>query len=104
MANIGNFTADKHGINGTLRTLTISAKAKFIPNDKGNNEHAPDYRIQCSGHDVGAGWRKTSKAGLVYVSCAIDDPSFPATVYARLIEAEDGTHDLIWSRSKPKAD
>ncbi|MBG4447586.1 DUF736 domain-containing protein, partial [Pseudomonas aeruginosa] len=24
-------------------------------------------------------------------------------VYARLIESEDGTHDLIWSRSKPQA-
>jgi len=23
-------------------------------------------------------------------------------VYARLIENEDGTHDLIWSRSKPR--
>ncbi len=33
----------------------------------------------------------------------LDDPSFPATVYARLIENEDSTHDLIWSRSKPKA-
>ncbi|HBP5270507.1 TPA: DUF736 family protein [Pseudomonas aeruginosa] len=32
-----------------------------------------------------------------------EDPSFPATVYARLIEHADGTHDLIWSRSKPKA-
>ncbi len=31
------------------------------------------------------------------------DPSFPATVYARLIEGEDGAHDLIWSRSKPQA-
>ncbi len=30
-------------------------------------------------------------------------PWFPAAVYARLIEGEDGTHDLIWSRSKPKA-
>ncbi|MCC6720431.1 MAG: DUF736 family protein, partial [Acetobacteraceae bacterium] len=38
-----------------------------------------------------------------YLSVAIDDPSFPATVYARLIEGENGTHDLIWSRSKPKA-
>ncbi|MFP4595095.1 MAG: DUF736 domain-containing protein, partial [Ralstonia sp.] len=27
---------------------------------------------------------------------------FPATVYARLIEGENGTHDLIWSRSKPQ--
>ncbi|MDY1220697.1 DUF736 family protein [Pseudomonas aeruginosa] len=33
----------------------------------------------------------------------LDDPSHPATVYARLIEGEGGTHDLIWSRSKPHA-
>ncbi|WP_298431233.1 DUF736 family protein, partial [Ottowia sp.] len=38
-----------------------------------------------------------------YISVTLDDPSFPATVYARLIEEEDGTHTLIWSRSKPQA-
>ena len=91
MANIGTFTADKDGFTGTLRTLTLNVKAKLIPN------------IQSSGYDVGAGWRKTSEAGRAYVSCTLDDPSFPATVYARLIEGEDGTHDLIWSRSKPQA-
>jgi uncharacterized protein (DUF736 family) len=47
--------------------------------------------------------RSVSEAGRPYVSVSLDDPSFPATVYARLIEGEDGTHDLIWSRSKPKA-
>ena len=104
MANIGTFTADKDGFTGTLRTLTLNVKAKLVPNDKGNNEHAPEYRIQAgTGLEVGAGWRKTSEAGRVYVSCTIDDPSFPATVYARLIEGENGTHDLIWSRSKPQA-
>jgi uncharacterized protein (DUF736 family) len=25
---------------------------------------------------------------------------FPATVYARLVEDDDGAHQLIWSRSK----
>jgi uncharacterized protein (DUF736 family) len=33
----------------------------------------------------------------------LDDPSFPATIYARLIEEEDGSHNLILSRSKPAA-
>ena len=50
-----------------------------------------------------AAWKKTSEAGREYLSVSIDDPSFPATVYARLIEGENGTHDLIWSRSKPQA-
>jgi uncharacterized protein (DUF736 family) len=96
MANIGTFTAEKDGFTGTLRTLTLNVKVKLVPNDKGDNESAPDFRLQAAGHDFGAAWKKTSEAGRDYLS-AIDDPSFPATVYARLIEG-DGTHDLIWSR------
>ena len=103
MANIGTFTAEKDGFTGTLRTLTLNVKVKLVPNDKGDNESAPDYRLQAGGHDIGAAWKKTSEAGRAYISVTLDDPSFPATVYARLIEGEDGTHDLIWSRSKPKA-
>jgi len=103
MANIGTFTAEKDGFTGQLRTLTLNVKAKLVPNDKGENESAPDFRLQAVGHDFGAAWKKTSEAGRDYLSVTIDDPSFPATVYARLIEGEKGTHDLIWSRSKPKA-
>ena len=62
-------------------------------------EHAPDFHLQAAGHEIGAAWKKTSEAGREYLSVSIDDPSFPATVYARLIENEDGTHDPIWSRS-----
>ncbi|MFG8922157.1 DUF736 domain-containing protein [Pseudomonas aeruginosa] len=103
MANIGTFTAEKDGFTGQLRTLTLNVKVKLIPSDKADTENAPDFRLQTVGHDIGAGWKKTSEAGRPYVSVSLDDPSFPATVYARLIENEDGTHDLIWSRSKPKA-
>ena len=103
MATIGTFTADKEGFNGTLRTLTLNVKAKLVPNDKGESEKAPDFRVQAASHDIGAAWKKTSEAGRNYLSVTIDDPSFPAPVYARLIEGEDGTHDLIWSRSKPQA-
>ncbi|EMV7406714.1 DUF736 domain-containing protein [Klebsiella pneumoniae] len=103
MANIGTFTAEKDGFTGTLRTLTLNVKVKLVANDKGENESAPDFRLQAAGHDIGAAWKKTSEAGRAYISVTLDDPSFPATVYARLIEGEDGAHDLIWSRSKPKA-
>jgi uncharacterized protein (DUF736 family) len=103
MANIGTFTADKDGFTGTLRTLTLNVKVKLVPNDKGSSENAPDFRLQAASHDIGAAWKKTSEAGREYLSVTLDDPSFPATVYARLIEGEDGTHDLIWSRSKPQA-
>ena len=41
-----------------------------------------------------------SRAERPYLSVTLDDPSFPATIYARLVEGEDGVHNLIWSRSK----
>tara|TARA_Y100000782_G_scaffold114318_1_gene150064 strand:- start:7628 stop:8371 length:744 start_codon:yes stop_codon:yes gene_type:complete len=103
MANIGTFTADKDGFTGSLRTLTLNVKVKLVPNDKGGSENAPDFRLQAASHDIGAAWKKTSEAGREYLSVTLDDPSFPAPVYARLIEGENSTHDLIWSRSKPQA-
>ncbi|MGH7172219.1 MAG: DUF736 domain-containing protein [Gemmataceae bacterium] len=103
MANIGSFTAQNAGFTGTIRTLTLNVKVKLIPNDK-SSENAPDFRIQAAaGYDVGAAWKKTSEAGRDYLSVTLDDPSFPATIYARLIEGEDGTRNLIWSRNKPQA-
>lgn len=89
------FPSPYHGV--------LAVKVKLVPNDKGSSENAPDFRLQAAGHDIGAAWKKTSEAGRDYLSVTLDDPSFPAPVYARLIEGEDGTHDLIWSRSKPKA-
>ncbi len=58
---------------------------------------------EAAGYDIGAALRKVRKAERPYVSVPLGDPSFPATVYARLIEEEDGTHNLIWSRNKPQA-
>jgi len=101
--NIGTFTATQNGYTGTLRTLTLNVKAKLVPNAKGDKENSPDFRLQAAGHDIGAAWKKTSEAGRDYLSVTLDDPSFAAAVYARLIEGEDGTHDLIWSRSKPQS-
>ena len=100
MANIGTFTAQNDGFTGTLRTLTLNVKVKFVPNDKGS-ANAPDFRIQAAGgYDIGAAWKKISQAERPYLSVTLDDPSFPTAVYARLLEGEDGAHALIWSRSK----
>jgi uncharacterized protein (DUF736 family) len=103
MANIGTFTAQSNGFTGTVRTLTLNVKVSFVPNDK-TSENAPDFRIQArSGYDIGAAWKKVSQAERPYLSVTLDDPSFPRTIYARLLEDEDGTHNLVWSRSKPAA-
>ena len=63
MANIGIFSAEKDGFTGQLRTLTLNVKVKLVPNDKGDNESAPDFRVQAASYDIGAAWKKTSEAG-----------------------------------------
>lgn len=100
MANIGTFTAQNGSYTGTVRTLTLNVKVRLVPSDKAS-ENAPDYRVVAgNGLEIGAAWKKLSKAERPYLSVTLDDPSFPATLYARLVEGEDGTHNLIWSRSK----
>lgn len=90
MANIGTFTTLDDGFTGTLHTLTLKAKIAFVPNDK-STANAPDYRILSSGGvEIGAAWKKLSQ----------NDRPFPATVYARLLEESEGSHVLMWSRSK----
>jgi len=97
MANIGNFAAQDKGYTGTVRTLTLNVKVKIVPTDK-DSEKAPDFRILAGNFEIGAAWRKVSQQDRPYLSVTLDDPSFPATIYARLIEGEEGNFDLIWSR------
>lgn len=101
---IGNFTKQSDGYVGTVRTLTVEVKVRLVPNEKGS-ENAPDYRVQTAGnYEIGAAWRKVSGATeRPYLSVTLDDPSFPATLYARLVESEGGSYDLVWTRSKKRS-
>jgi uncharacterized protein (DUF736 family) len=100
MVNIGTFTAQNDGYIGTVRTLTLNIKVKIAPSDK-ESENAPDYRIVAGNFAIGAAWKKLSRVEQrPYLSVTLDAPSFPATIYARLVEGEDGAHNLIWSRGK----
>lgn len=97
MTTIGTFTKQADGYAGTVRTLTLNVKVKLVPNEK-DSENGPDFRIFASNFELGAAWRKTSKANREYLSVTLDDPSFPKPLYARLVDAEDGSSTLIWSR------
>jgi uncharacterized protein (DUF736 family) len=100
MATIGTFQANDDGsYAGTIKTLTLNVKAaQFRPADK-ENDKAPDYRIFSGQTEFGAAWKKISREGRAYLSVKLDDPSFPAPIYASLVEIDDG-HSLIWSRSR----
>ncbi len=98
MATIGTFAAIENGFSGSIRTLALNVKARIArlenPSDKG-----PHYRIYAGNVELGAAWQKTSEQGRDYLSVKLDDPSFPAPIYATLseVEGEDGLQ-LIWSR------
>ncbi|RHW16854.1 DUF736 domain-containing protein [Sphingomonas gilva] len=100
MAQIGSFTRDgESGIyTGTIRTLTLNVKATLRPSPKDNGK-APDYRVQAGAVEFGAGWLKAAReTGAEYMSMKLDDPSFPAPIYATLVQGDNGEHKLIWSR------
>jgi len=99
MATIGTFTANSKGeIAGVIKTLTLNTKASFRSVEK-ESDKAPDFRISTADMDIGAAWKKTSREGRDYISVKLDDPSFPAPIYATLVETETaGEYTLIWSR------
>jgi uncharacterized protein (DUF736 family) len=100
MATIGTFTKTENGFTGTVKTLSLNVKTvKFVPAE-GDSERGPDFRIFAGATDFGAAWKKTAReTQREYLSVKLDDPSFPAPIYASLVEAEDGeSHNLIWSR------
>ena len=100
MATIGTFTATGNGFTGVVKTLTLNVKtAKLVSNEK-DNEKAPDFRIFAGTTEFGAAWKKTAReTGRDYLSVKLDDPSFPAPIYASLVKGEgDDSFTLIWSR------
>lgn len=99
MATIGTFTANENGFTGTIRTLALNVKVRISrvekPSDKG-----PHYCFYAGNVDLGAAWlKRASESDRAYLSVKLDDPSFPAPIYATLTEVEgEDEHKLIWSR------
>ncbi len=60
----------------------------------------PDYRIIAAAVECGAAWKKTARDSVrEYLSVKLDDPIFPAPIYASLVKGVgDNSFNLIWSR------
>ncbi|MHC2585064.1 uncharacterized protein (DUF736 family) [Bradyrhizobium diazoefficiens] len=66
------------------------------PSDKG-----PHFRVFAAANvELGAAWQRVAQeTGRDYLSVKLDDPSFPAPIYATLVEVEgEEGLQLIWSR------
>lgn len=104
MATIGAFKKQADGsYSGALKTLDLEASSVHIRPAAADADKAPDYRIFCGEAEVGAAWKRTSREQRDYLSVKLDDPSFPAPIYASLVETPEtsgGGYSLIWSRSR----
>ena len=100
MAIIGTFTAKDGKYTGKIQTLGLSVSVIFLPNTS-TGPDAPAYRAFSGKLELGPGWEKTSESsGRQYLSVRLDDPSFPAPIFASLVAQEDDTFALLWSRPR----
>ena len=85
MATIGTFTLDRNGsLKGQIKTLNLSAEVSLEPVES-DKEGAPAYRLYAGAVELGAAWAKTAKeSGREYHQVRLDDPSFPAPIFANL--------------------
>jgi uncharacterized protein (DUF736 family) len=101
MATIGTFTkSDDGSFTGAIKTLTLNVKQARLQPVASESDKGPDFRIFAGQTEFGAAWKKTSREERPYLSVKLDDPSFVSPIYATLVEGEDGSHNLIWSRAR----
>src|SRR3546814_6168897 len=61
MPAIGYVTRNEDGFKGQLRTLSIRTDVEIVPHRSKSHESHPDYRVYCSGSEVGGGWIRTGE-------------------------------------------
>jgi uncharacterized protein (DUF736 family) len=100
MSTIGTFSRTAKGYAGSIKSLNLIVNSvTFVPAE-GDNDKGPDFRVFSGTTEFGAAWKQRSNKGNDYLSVKMDDPSFPAPIYASLVEAEDEKLALIWSRRR----
>jgi uncharacterized protein (DUF736 family) len=105
MAVIGTFTPAKDGgWVGTIRTLTIDAKVRLVPNDDRTSKKAPAFRVFVGSSRIGEAW-EAKTGGLSpkdYLRVKLDDPILPQPMNAAMFVSESGdAAQIFWSRRAP---
>jgi len=107
MSVIGTFSPSRDGgWIGTIRTLTLDARVRFVPNDSRETDRAPAFRIMIAGHRIGDAWAARSKTEPPrdYLRVRLDDPGLPGPITAALFPDDGGeTANLVWSRKRASA-
>ena len=104
MPQIGLVTKQSDGsYTGQLRSLSIKANIRIVPNHSKTADRQPDYLVLAGGVEIGAGWDKVGKnSGEPYVGLSLAAPEFgPRKLYANLGQAagqdDEDLFAIIWN-------
>lgn len=108
---IGKFRQqDSGGYTGSIYGVGFSVPFVVLTAVSAKQGNAPDFVVfgssseEAGEFEIGAAWKKTSKAGKPYLSVKLDGPTLAAPINAAMIPQEDGSHALVWNRDSRKAD
>ncbi len=91
MPVIGTFMPAKDGgWVGTIRTLTIDAKVRLVPNDDRASKKAPAFRVFVGNSRIGDAW-EAKTGGLSpkdYLRVKLDDPMLTEPINAACLHRE----------------
>lgn len=104
MSVIGAFTPSRDGgWTGFIRTLTIDAKVRLVPNDNRDRDGAPAFRVFVGNSRIGDAWeaRTSSDNPRDYIRVRLDDPSLPEPITVALFPSAEGDRaQLVWNRRR----
>ncbi len=103
MRKIGEFDLRGNSFAGQIHFINQSVDLVFWPREK-KGEFSPDFDIYKESYVVGSAWRrKTLDTEKDYLSVKLDDPTFLAPIYARLLDKDERSkYALVWQRPKAK--
>jgi uncharacterized protein (DUF736 family) len=108
MSVIGTFVpANDGGWTGSIHTLTINAKLRFVPNNNRDSENAPAFRIFVGRSRMGDAWsdRSNDKSPKDFLRVHLDDPSLPEPLSAALSNPTmEATHNSSGAGGEPSVD
>ena len=99
---IGIFTPTKDGgWSGSIRTLTLDAKLRLVPNDDRTSDKTPAFRVLVGNFRIGDAWESqtTGDTPKPYLRLRLDDPSLSEPLTAALFPSDTGDKaQLVWKR------
>lgn len=101
---IGTFAPTKEGgWVGSIRTLMINAKVRFVPNDNRDGDNAPAFRLFIGKSRVGDAWvaRTNGDNPKDYLRVTFDGPGFLEPFGAALFPSDRSEDaELVWRRRR----